>query len=200
MQSQGQTYYDKLSETLKVLPGLPIVEIGTDGGTTAFWAMKALKDNNDKRWFFTIDPYGDKPYKAGDSLMGKEMKYNDAHYRGTLGAIKKYVSEHDLNHCHWKLTSLDWMKIWPQIEFWADGEVVKDRFAFAFLDGDHNWNPVYDEFKWFYERMPKGGVICIDDFNLLNGEPEVRLRFRGFEGEWFFNYDDAHYRCYFTKT
>lgn len=200
MQSQGQAYHDILLETLKRLPDLPVVEIGTDGGTTAIWAMRALKENNDKRWFFTIDPYGDKPYKAGDSLGGKEMNYNDKHYMDVIPTLYRYAKESSLNYLHWKLLSLDWMKIFPQVAFWSDGSVIKPQFAFAFLDGDHNWDPVAEEFLWFYERMPSGGVICIDDFNLLNGENEVRLRFRGLSGEWFFNYDDAHYRCYFTKS
>ncbi|QGH73311.1 MAG: methyltransferase [Siphoviridae sp. cttb18] len=201
MKSQGDYYKEKLEETLKVLPDLPIVEIGTAGGTTAFYALECLKKNNDKRWFFTIDPYGDKPYQAGGSILDSAMGYNDKLYAEMMKKLYSFAYENELSYLHWKLTSLDFMKIFPQIEFWSSEWVkLKPKFAWAFLDGDHSWNPVKEEFDFFYNHMPKGGVICIDDFNLLEGENEVRQRLNGYEGTWHFNYDDDHYRCYFTKT
>ena len=88
--------------------------------------------------------------------------------------------------------------MFPEVQFWSGGRVLPQQFAFAFLDGDHHWNPVFEEFMWFYERMPEGGVICIDDYNLIGGETEVRQRIT-VAGDWFFNEADGHYRCYFTK-
>jgi hypothetical protein len=200
MNSQGEFYYNKVKDTIAQFGSeYSVAEIGTDGGTTAFWAMKAMKDVGDKKWFFTIDPYGDKPYKAGLEIQGHNMGYNDNHYRSTVSRLSKYAMEADLHHLHWKLTSLDFMKIYPQITFWSEGAKLRGVFCFAMLDGDHNWDPVMQEFEWFLERMPSGGVICIDDFNLLNGEAEVRSRLEKYQGKWEFNYDDNHYRCYFTK-
>jgi len=196
MEKQGKYYHDTVNEVVEKFPHHSIVEIGTDGGTTAFWALKAMK--NFKGWFFTIDPYGDKPYKAGSDVQGSNMGYNDKHYMNTIPTIYKMAQEKGINYLHWKLTSLDWMKIWDEIEFWNDGG-KEVKFSMAYLDGDHAWDPVMDEFKFFYDRIPKGGYIVIDDFNLLDGEAEVRLRTKGFDGEWYFNYDDNHHRAYFKK-
>ena len=197
MQGQGEYYYRIVKETAQRFPDYSIVEIGTDGGTTAFWALKALKELNFKSWFFTIDPYGDKPYKAGVDTQSSNMGYNDKSYLKTITQLYKYASEEDINYLHWKLTSLDWIKIWDQIEFWNDGG--KDiKFSLAYLDGDHAWDPVKDEFDFFYDRIPVGGYIVIDDFDLLGGEKEVKQRLTH-PGTWFFNYDDNHHRCYFQK-
>lgn len=198
--SQGQYYKDKVAETIqKFDPSHLVVEIGTDSGTTAHYALQALKEANDKRWFFTIDPYGDKPYKAGMDVQGSNMGYNDKHYMSAVSGLYQYANENELNYLHWKLLSTDWMKIYPEIAFWSDGTILKPKFALAYLDGDHNWDPVFDEFVWFYNHMPSGGVIVIDDFNLLEGENEVRRRLKHYEGMWYFNYDDKHHRAYFTK-
>lgn len=195
---QGEYYYDIVKQTVQKFPDLSIVEIGTDGGNTAFWAMKAFRELNFKSWFFTIDPYGDKPYKAGGDTQGTNMGYNDKSYMTTVPQLYKFASQHGINYLHWKLTSLDWMKIFPQVTFWTGGSSADLKFSMAFLDGDHNWDPVEAEFNFFYDRIPEGGYIVIDDFNLLGGEPEVRQRITR-EGKWFFNYDDNHYRCYFQK-
>src|SRR5690349_11553217 len=143
MMFQGEYYKEKVLETIKKFDdNYAIVEIGTDKGTTAFWAMKALAEAKSKRWFFTIDPYGDKPYLAGSSTFGYQMGYNDPSFRDTIATIKNLAKRDELNHCHWKLTSLDFFKIWPQIEFWTDGgNKANMQFCFAYLDGDHNWHP-----------------------------------------------------------
>lgn len=191
---QGEYYHSIVKETVKKFPNHAIVEIGTDGGTTAFWAMKAM--HNSESWFFTIDPYGDKPYKTGEQVA-KNLGYNDKNYRRTIAQLYRYALEHDINYLHWKLTSQDWMKIWDKVEFWNDQN--KDiKFSLAYLDGDHAWDPVQEEFDFFYERIPVGGYIVIDDFDLLGGEAEVKKRIKQ-KGKWFFNYDDNHHRCYFQK-
>lgn len=202
MISQGEYYQEKITEAIKKIPHLPIVEIGTAGGTTALHALEVLKKNEDKRWFFTIDPYGDKPYKAGGSTMDVAMGYNDKLYRGTINKLYNFAFETELNYLHWKITSLDFIKIYKELEMWSSewGRKQGQQFAFAFLDGDHNWDPVKQEFDFFYNNMPSGGIICIDDFNLLEGEKEILMRLGGYEGNWDFCYSDNHYRCYFTKA
>jgi hypothetical protein len=165
--------------------------------------MKALADTKSKRWLHTIDPYGDKPYFAGPSILGAGMGYNDNSYSKTQVELWKLALEKEVNYCHWKQTSLDWIKTFPQTTFWAEGRGIdasKMKFSVAYLDGDHAWSPVKEEFDFFYERMPTGGLIVIDDFNYLGGESEVLQRFANYLGEWYFNYDDSHYRCYFTKA
>lgn len=177
-------------------------EVGTNGGTSAIWTMRALKENNSARWFFTIDPYGDKPYKAGQDTMGTNMGYNDALYRKTMRTLAQYAEMASLNHVHFKMTSLDFMRTYPDIEFWHEGQMTKDaRYGFVYLDGDHWWEPVAQEFSWFHARLAPGGKIAIDDYNLLGGESAVRQRLEAnYPGEWIFQHtEDDHYRVWHTK-
>lgn len=200
--SQGEYFYSKVLETIKKFDDVyAVVEIGTDRGTTAFLAMKAIADAISKKWFFTIDPYGNKPYLAGDTTYNSQMGYNDNAYRITQSELKAVAQHDDVNHVHWKLTSSDFMKIIDQVCFWSNGTCYQDiKYCFVYLDGDHHWSVVGKEFEWFYKKMPSGGVISIDDYNLLGGEEEVRRWLGTYDGKWFFNQDDGHCRCYFTKA
>lgn len=196
MQSQGDYYQNIVAETVKRFPDHSIVEIGTDGGTTAIRALDAMKKFTG--WFFTIDPYGDKPYKAGDDTMNS-MGYTDKRYMEIIPQLYQYAQKKGVKYLHWKITSLDWMKIWEGIDFWHDDNGHgKLEFSLAYLDGDHSWHPVEEEFNYFYDRIPEGGYIIIDDFNLLGGEETVRRQLPH-KGTWHFNYEDDHHRCYLQK-
>lgn len=198
---QNDYHFDLIKRLDKELPQDRIfVEIGVGGGTTALRTIQALGANNSKRWFFTIDPYGDKPYVVGDSrhLMG--YKYNEAEHRSAMAHIKMEALAREVNHTHWLMRSQDFMQFFDKIEFWSDGAIHKPMFGFAFLDGEHSWNPVAEEFRYFYHRMDKG-VISIDDYDMIGGKERVCSELEGLvpHDEWFFNTADHHHRCYFEK-
>lgn len=199
---QNDYYYDLVKKLDKELDLDQIfVEIGVGGGTTALRAIEALGANHSKRWYFTIDPYGDKPYSVGDSKGLTGYKYNEDEYRSAMALIKTKAQECEVNHTHWHMRSQDFMKMFEQIEFWSDGRIMQPRFGLAYLDGEHSWDPVGDEFRWFFHRM-KRGVISIDDYDMLGGEEKVRAELGTLTdpAKWFFNTADNHHRTYYTKA
>lgn len=172
-----------------------LAEVGTDTATSALWTFKALKGS--KKWFHTIDPYGGKPYNINETTT-LEFDYTDHKYRGTLATLSRMAKEENINHCHWKIRSHDFIKIFDQLEFWGDGKIMEPKFCWAYLDGDHAWSAIIPEFDYFYDRMPKGGVICIDDYNLLS-EGSIPSVLAKYEGSYQLIVEDEHYRIYFTK-
>lgn len=198
---QNDFFADLIERLDEQLPKeLLFVEVGTAGGQTALRAIDALGKRHSKRWYFTIDPYGDKPYVIGNQTNLLTYGYNDDAYRSTMELLKKRANEREVNHTHWHMRSQDFMKVFEQIQFWSGGDKIKPEYGFAFLDGEHAWNPVGEELRWFYHRMPAGGVIVIDDYNLLGGDEEfIKGEFAGLSGEWYFNTTDNHFRAYFTK-
>lgn len=194
-------YYESFVQVLDgLLPqNLIFAEIGTATGTTAIWAIKALAKNNSRRWLFTIDPYGDKPYVIGDTTNLQTYGYDDKTYRKAMRDIKHEAYEREVNHTHWHMRSQDYIKFFEQIEFWTEGGKLKPKYGMAYLDGEHAFDPVLDEFRFFYHRMPVLGTIIIDDWNLLGDEAVIREHLIGLPGVWDFRTDDNHYRAYFTK-
>lgn len=195
-------YYEAFVQVLDAQfpKDLIFAEIGTATGTTAIWAIKALGKNASHRWLFTIDPYGDKPYVIGDTKNLQTYGYDDKTYRKAMKDIKHEAYEREVNHTHWHMRSQDYIKFFEQIEFWTDGGKLKPQYGLAYLDGEHAFDPVLDEFRFFYHRMPNGGAIIIDDWNLLGSEEKIREELIGLPGAWDFQTLDDHYRAYFQKN
>lgn len=176
-----------------------ILEVGTDAGTTAMCFLKALNKAKSKRWLFTVDPHGDKPYRIDGNDYGG-FEYGDHKYRKHLSAESNFALENELNHLHWKIRSVDFFKVLPKVEFWSNGGIIKKwKFCFVYLDGEHSWDTILEEIKWVYPKIPKGGVIVIDDYNLIGDEATCREKLKTYKGDLEFSTLDEHYRIYITK-
>jgi len=187
----------KLSE--KFSPDIIFIEIGTATGNSAKWILNGINESEIKRWFFTVDPYGDKPYKTSAGISNN-MDYGEKSYRRAMLELNKYTYENELLYCHWRMLDSDFMKIFPEIEFWHKGGKIKNpQFGFIFLDGEHIPDVILKEFEWFYERMPSGGMIAIDDINYLDMEEGTKSLLKGFKGKFEFQTDGSNHRAYFTK-
>lgn len=168
-----------------------IIEIGTADGNSA----KVILDNmNGNKWFFTVDPYGNKPYKQANEMTTR-YNYNDELYRKTIAEL--YQRACDKNYTHWKIESLDFMKYYPKISFWSNGRKRKPIFSFIYLDGDHDTETVKKEFEWAIQHLSTGGVVAVDDYNCLGNSAEVRELFAPYELDL---YDiKEHKRFFYTK-
>lgn len=192
--------YSKALECIKKFDdSYYVIETGTDAGTTAMWFLKALHKAESKKWLFTVDPHGDKPYRIADADHAG-FQYGDQKYRSHLMTESKYAHDNELNHVHWKLRSQDFLKILPHVQFWTEGNYVKEwKFCFAYLDGEHSWDTILIEIEHLYPLMPKGSVIVIDDYNLIGDEATCTAQLEAFPGELEFNVNDECYRIYLTK-
>jgi hypothetical protein len=171
-----------------------MAEVGTDTGTTAAWTLRAIRPG---RLFHTIDPYGGKPYNIDDQLYNT-FDYDDKKYRQTMSFVSMLANQLGITWTHWKMRSQDWVKMFDNIQWWADGKVQEPKFCWAYLDGEHAWEPILIEFEYFYDRMPSGAVICVDDYNLLP-EGSIPSKLGKFKGKIELKTDDDHFRIYFTK-
>lgn len=142
------------------------VEVGTRMGGTALTMLEAIRDSGKRRWLFTIDPYGGKPYRMGQSVT-KDM-YTDEMYGQTMAKLAN--ASVDMLHCHWRLTSQDFLRVFPTVGFWHEGKPVEPKYGFVYLDGEHHSDIITMEFEGFHQDLMEGGMIVIDDILC----PEVR--------------------------
>lgn len=154
--------YEKVLEKAKSLPeNAPFVEIGTRRGGSALIFLTAIKNSGIQRPLYTIDPYGNKPYKLSDATIFRVAI--DDYYKDAMKLLSIYCSMHNLFWTHFRITSFDFMKIYEQINIWWDERALKELFGFVYLDGEHNEDTVAKELEWFQPRMHKDGLIVIDD-------------------------------------
>lgn len=142
------------------------VEVGTRAGGSALTILDAIRESNKNQWLITVDPYGNKPYLSVEAVL-KDM-YPDNFYRQAMKLLSMYCEEFGTNWTHYKMKSLDWIKHWPNIEFWADERVMEPKIFFLHLDGDHNTKVVREELKSFWPYLIDNATVCIDDADQID--------------------------------
>ena len=162
--------YEKAVEVSKNLnPLLPFVEIGTRRGGSALLLLIAIKESGCRRPLLTVDPYGKMEYEQNDKIRIKE--YGEGYYREAMKVLADYCVETEMIHSHFRMTSDEFMKIYPQITLYYEGQILpKEEFGLVYLDGDHHIDIVTREVEYFYPKIVRGGLLSIDDieFSLQN--------------------------------
>jgi len=153
---------------LKNQPEAIFCEVGNYRGGSALAMLEVIKETNPDRWLFTVDPYGARPFVCGDELIDSD--YNEDIYRDAKKLLSDYAYENKLNHYHWRLESDDFMKVLPDIYFWHNKSVIDPIFGCVYIDGEHTPDQVKREIEFFYNRMPSGGLIILDDSPYVESE------------------------------
>jgi predicted O-methyltransferase YrrM len=164
--SLEEVYEAALEASKRLANDYIFLETGTRAGGSALAILQAIKDSGKTRWFFTIDPYGMKPYNIGNAVT-TTLDYGEEYYRSAMKALADYAYENKLLHSHFRMKSLDWMESFDQSEFWYNGERLKPKFGFAYLDGDHDSKTVLGEYSWLSGHTPEVTVV-VDDAHYLD--------------------------------
>ena len=166
-----EVLYQKAYEVSKLLSDkYSFVEVGSWRGGSAVAIMQAIKDSGSKRWLFTIDPYGSKPFHLGKKIIRGDH-YHEEDYRHAMKFMSNYAFDNKINHCHFRMTFNDFLDI--EHKFWYLGkEMDLTKIGFAYLDGEHTPDNVNLEFRFFDSIITNGGAIVIDDFPYWEGKYE----------------------------
>lgn len=152
-------------------PGRPSLEIGTRAGGSAFMFLHLLDLLYDAPpMFFTVDPYGLKPYRGGDHPPDDRLRpYGDPIYATAKQALVNYP-----NHSHFLLESMDFFSSMKNAGFWWRGTKIPfaRSFAFIFLDGNHDAESVLPEVNVAVgDYLAPNGSLAID--NAFN-DPRIK--------------------------
>lgn len=177
--------YDLALQYSKQLPEDYIfMEIGCWKGGSTMALMQAVKDSGKDRWVWSVDPYGSKPFKLGDSIQ-EEADYNEEIYRAAMVNFTSFAQELGIKHYHWRLESDDFMKVSEQVNFWDKSQLIKPQFGFVYIDGDHDGEVVAREMLWLKDRMPANkSMMVLDDtpYITVKNQPIIQQAIdQGFE-------------------
>jgi hypothetical protein len=143
-----------------------LVEIGSLKGKTTVFLSRIAETLFPEHTVVTVDPYSD----AG---MEKSTHLKSTSEIDAIHACFTKVTRDLKNHVHLKMTSRE-----------AAGKLPQD-IIFAFIDGEHTFNGVVDDFKSIYERTLINGIIAIDDYN-NPAWPEVGQAFHAIKKKYRF--------------
>ncbi len=190
----GLIYEAALKYAKELPPEYIFMEIGCWKGGTTMALMQAVKDSGVDRWVWSVDPYGSKPFKLGDEIQ-QEADYNDTEiYPDAMLNFAQYAKKLGVKHYHWRMTSDDFFKILDNgIDFYDKGDVIKPRFGFVYIDGDHNCYTVEREMLWLTDRMPKSkSMIVLDDVPYIDQHNRPIIKKAVSEGM------SDNFRCYWV--
>lgn len=145
-----------------LVPDGPSLEIGTRHGGSAFLFLNLLLLIYDGMppQFFTVDPYGNKPYQdASSNAFCNYGRLEQAEMKTLLLPFHA--------HAHFQLRSSDFLQALRGRPYWLRGKqrcFGERDMAFAFLDGDHDAESIRSDlhYLWGWWMHPKG-LVLIDN-------------------------------------
>jgi hypothetical protein len=151
------------ASSIKEVDGI-VCEIGLRRGGGLLLMMKACINNQDlKRHFIAIDPYGSIPYKFRDGVTVR-LDYTNSMKHETLSNLYSFCKDEDLSFDFFNMTDSDFF------EKFSDGVLLYDEerslvseYALVHLDGPHQTEELIFEIDFFKNRMALGGIIVLDD-------------------------------------
>lgn len=171
-----ELYRVALEKAQSIPWGIPFVEIGTREGGSALLFLEAIRASKIPRPLITVDPYG-LAYISGPDHY---QPIGEERYRQAMKMLSEFSHQHRLTHIHQRMTSEAFMKMWPEIGLWIEGEQINKRpFGLVYLDGEHTEDAVNLELDWLLPQMIPGGLIIIDDIECItnpNGNHAVLTR------------------------
>lgn len=167
---KSQTLLKECVYKIKNVSGI-FCEMGLRKGGGSEIFMNYFLENNDKRIFIAIDPYGDIEYQYSDSRICDigVTNYSNEMRRETLANIYKFCHEKSLDFYFFCLEDKEFFKRYGDgIPIYDRYKRIENKYALVYLDGPHGTDLIINEILFFAERLNKGGIIIFDDLDKFN--------------------------------
>lgn len=136
-----ENFFDLFCTELKVLSG-DVLEIGAYmGKTSIFLSLLCQKLCNGKK-VYSIDPFTEETMAKGHD------QWNSTIYNHFFEHTRRLE-----NHLHIRKPSSEAAIFFPD-----------NSICFAFIDGDHSYEGVINDFQNYLPKMVLGGIMCFDDY------------------------------------
>lgn len=144
-----------------------VVEIGVAYGTTTKYLCEALKNNNKYN-----DNPGDRKLFGFDNWKGGPPLY---YVHGSKGFANNYLKENDIKN--YELIEIDTTSEEFRLKI---KEISESRggIDFVFIDGDHSYKGVKNDFEKIYPFLSKYGIIAFHDTFNISGSRRFAFELR----------------------
>lgn len=166
------TEYEILERAVESVAGIPglILEIGTrKGGSMMIIIDSLLRSEQENRHVISVDPYGHIPYNSGTMAGICKFDYTNDMKKKTMVDLYTYVQNKPVNLITFCMTDELYMdKFSNGVEVYQDDPILVNKYAFAFLDGPHDFSSVVHEVDFLSTRMNKGAKVVIDNIDFFD--------------------------------
>jgi len=140
-------------------------EIGVreGGGTKAI--IDTLKSTGQNKTHIAIDPFGNIEYAHWETRCEK-LDYTNAMKNRMLKNLYAYCYEKNAEVLFFPLEDTEFFKRYADgVPLYNEYKEIVNKYSLVFLDGPHTSKIVKEEFDFFKDKIPTGGIIVFDDID-----------------------------------
>jgi len=140
-------------------------EIGVREGGSSQIILDTLKKTNQNKVHIAIDPFGNIDYQHWENRIDK-LQYTNKMKNNMLKNLYTYCSLNNMEVLYFPLEDTEFFKRYSDgVPVYNENKYIINTYALVFFDGPHTTNSVKNEFDFFYNKIPNGGIIVFDDIN-----------------------------------
>ena len=159
--------YDILVNAVKLISNVEgfTCEIGVREGGGTKMILDTLKSTKQNKIHIAIDPFGNIDYEHWENKKEKLDYTNDMKNR-MLKNLYSYCNDNRMEVLFFPLEDIEFFSKYKDgVPIYNQYKQVLNTYALVFLDGPHTTSLVKNEFDFFKDKIPVGGVIIFDDID-----------------------------------
>jgi hypothetical protein len=159
--------YDILVNAVKLISNVEgfTCEIGVREGGGTKMILDTLKSTKQNKIHIAIDPFGNIDYEHWENKKEKLDYTNDMKNR-MLKNLYSYCNDNRMEVLFFPLEDTEFFSKYKDgVPIYNQYKQVLNTYALVFLDGPHTTSLVKNEFDFFKDKIPVGGVIIFDDID-----------------------------------
>ena len=149
---EGDALYDAAMEATVVVPGRPLLEVGSYCGKSSLWLGAAARENHTV--VFAVDHHrGSEENQAGWEHHEADLVDPSTGELDTLPTFRRTI--HD--------AGLEGTVVAVVGESAAVADAWATSLALLFIDGGHGSEPAHRDYERWTPHVARGGTLCIHD-------------------------------------
>lgn len=140
-------------------------EIGLREGGSTKMILDTLMNTKQHKIHVAIDPYGNINYAHWETRFEK-LDYTNKMKNRCLKNLYEYCEKYDMECLYFPLEDTEFFKRFSDgIPVYNENKYLINTYALVFFDGPHTTKLVKNEFDFFHDKIPIGGMLIFDDIN-----------------------------------
>ena len=140
-------------------------EIGVrEGGSTQI-ILDELLSTKQNKIHIAIDPFGNIDYAHWENKTEK-LDYTNKMKNNMLKNLYSYCADNNMEVIFFPLEDTEFFEKFSHgIPIYNENKSIINTYALVFLDGPHTTKHIKNEFDFFKNKIPIGGMIIFDDID-----------------------------------
>ena len=166
MNTDSREYHilENATHLIKNVQGLTC-EIGVREGGGTKVILDTLKHSGQKKTHIAIDPFGNIEYAHWETKCEK-LDYTNTMKNRMLKNLYAYCENTGMEVLFFPLEDTEFFKRYSDgVPLYNECKEIVNTYSLVFFDGPHTSKIIKEEFDFFKDKIPSGGMVVFDDID-----------------------------------